>query len=228
MPGFEAAWARADPIGGWLTRDQGRVLWEAARSVPLGGRILEIGSHQGRSTIVLGYAARAVGAEVVAVDPFLAGGLFGGAATRDRFIANIDTAGIADCVRLIPEKSTARRPRWAEPLDLLFIDGKHDYWTVRDDLRWSEHLRAGAPLLVHDAFSSIGVTLGLVVHVLPGTRLRYVGRAGSLARFELAAPAFRDRLRMAAQLPWFARNVLIKAVLRLARLVGYRATPDPY
>ena len=228
MSAFEAAWARAEPVGGWLTHDQGRALWQAAHQVPAGGRILEIGSHQGRSTIVLACAAREAGAKVLAVDPFIAGGVFGGAGTRDLFAANIDAAGLTDVVRLIPEKSTALRPNWQEPLAMLFVDGKHDYWTVRDDLRWTRHLPAGAPVLVHDAFSSIGVTLALLIHVLPGTQLRYLGREGSLARFETRPPSARDRLRMLAELPWFARNITIKIALRLARLTGYRRTPDPY
>jgi Methyltransferase domain len=225
---FADAWTNAERVGGWLTRDQGQALWEAACSVPAGGRILEIGSHQGRSTIVLASAAREVGAEVVAVDPFIAGGMFGGTATRERFTANIETAGVAGAGRLVTEKSTVLRPTWDEPLDMVFIDGKHDYWTVRDDLRWIDHLASGAPVLIHDAFSSIGVTLGLLAHVLPGRQLRYLGRFGSLARFETGAPNARDRLRIVAQLPWFARNVVIKVALRAARLVGYRKTPDPY
>jgi hypothetical protein len=224
---FDHAWAQADAVSGWLTRAQGRALWDAACTVPAGGRIVEIGSHQGRSTIVLGSAARLVGAEVVAVDPYIAGGMFGGTATRERFTANMDAAGLADTVRLVPERSTALRPAWHASVHLLYIDGKHDYWTVRDDLRWSAHLPGGAPVLVHDAFSSIGVTLGLLLHVLPGSRLRYVGRVGSLARFDVGAPSARDRLRMLAQLPWFARNVAIKIFLRLGRAVGYHR-PDPY
>jgi predicted O-methyltransferase YrrM len=228
MTGFEAAWARADAVAGWLTRDQGRALWDAARTVPAGGRILEIGSHQGRSTIVLASAAQATGSEVVAVDPFIADGMFGGPATRDRFAANIDAAGVADVLRLVTEKSTRIRPGWREPLDMVFIDGKHDYWTVRDDLRWSDHLPRGGPLLVHDSFSSIGVTLGLLLHVLPGRQLRYLGRAGSLATFETGTPTAGDRMRMVAQVPWFLRNVAIKIALRAARLTGYRGTPDPF
>jgi hypothetical protein len=228
MTPFDTAWAKADPVGGWLTRDQGRALWDAARTVPSGGRILEIGSHQGRSTIVLASAASATGAQVVAVDPFIANGMFGGTATRDRFTANIDAAGLSDVLRLVTEKSTTLRPTWDEPLDMLFIDGKHDYWTVSDDLLWARHLPAGGPVLVHDAFSSIGVTLGLLLHVLPGRQLRYLGRAGSLARFERGAPTVRDRLRLLAQLPWFLRNVAIKIALRAARLTGYRGTPDPF
>lgn len=228
MPGFELAWTHASPVGGWLTRAQGEALWAAAVGLPRDGLALEIGSHQGRSTIVLAAAARERGARVIAVDPFVEGRLFGGSSTRLRFEANLDAAGLREQVRLIPERSTELRPRWDEPLAMLYIDGKHDYWTVRDDLRWAAHLPEGAPVLVHDSFSSIGVTLGLLVHVLPGKRLRYDGRTGSLARFTVAPPSGRDRLRMLAQLPWFARNVLIKVALRLARVVGYRATPDPY
>ena len=227
-PDFATAWARADAVGGWLTRDQGQALWAAASGVTAGGRILEIGSHQGRSTIVLASAAGPKGVEVVAVDPFLAGGMFGGPGTRDRFTANVAAAGVAGAVRLVVDRSTRLRPTWREPLDMLFVDGKHDYWTVRDDLRWARHLPVGAPVLVHDAFSSIGVTLGLLLHVLPGRELRYLGRTGSLARFETGRPSTGDRLRMLAELPWFVRNVAIKIALRAGRVVGSRGTPDPF
>jgi hypothetical protein len=228
MPGFQDAWGAAAPIGGWMTKAQAQTLWDAAEQVPTCAAILEIGSHQGRSTVVLATAAKRAGSTVIAVDPFVAGPMFGGAATRTRFEQNLRDAGVADVVRLIAQQSTAIRPGWDEPLAMLYIDGKHDYWTVRDDLRWVEHLRAGAPVLVHDAFSSIGVTLSLLIHVLPGRSLRYLGRTGSMARFEVGAPAAADRMRMVRELPWFARNVAIKIGLRVLRLVGYRGTPDPY
>ena len=228
MTSFEAAWARAGAVPGWLTRDQGRALWDAACTVPAGGRILEIGSHQGRSTIVLASAAGKTGIEVVAIDPFIAGGMFGGRATRDRFTANVDAAGVAASVRLITEKSMALRPHWREPFDMLFIDGKHDCWTVSDDLRWTQYMSQGSPVMIHDSFSSIGVTLGLLLHVLPGRQLRYLGRSGSLARFETGIPSPRDRTRMVCELPWFMRNVMIKIALRVARVIGHRDTPDPY
>ncbi|HEY3631881.1 MAG TPA: class I SAM-dependent methyltransferase [Jatrophihabitantaceae bacterium] len=214
--GFVAIWERAATIPGWLTRAQALALWQAAGAAD--GTVVEIGSHQGRSTIVL--AARA---HVVAIDPFVDGPMFGGAATREKFLANVDGAD----VELIAEPSTAVRPRWHEPIGLLYIDGKHDYWTVRDDLRWADHVRAGGAVLVHDAYSSIGVTLALLRHVLPGRRLRYLGRVGSLARFEVGPPSGRDRARMLRELPWWLRNIAIKVVLRIARLVGHRR-PDPY
>jgi hypothetical protein len=220
---FAAAFAIADRIGGWLTRDQARVLWDEACRIGPAGRIVEIGSHQGRSTVLLA----ATGARVVAIDPFVGGSMFGGLATRDRFLAHLAAAGVADRVELRQAKSGTLRPDWNQPIDFLYIDGKHDYWTVSDDLRWAAFLPPGAHVAIHDAFSSIGVTLALLRHVLPGRQLRYLDRTGSLARFEVAAPSGADRLRMLAELPWWLRNVAIKILLRLklfplARLAGHR------
>jgi len=233
MTTFEDAWAIAEPIPGWLTREQARVLWDAARRLPGGARIVEIGSHQGRSTVVLGCAARDRGIRLTAVDPFVQGRLFGGAPTRGTFEKNIASAGLTDVVELVAEYSTRLRQRWTQRFDLLYVDGKHDYWTFTDDLRWSEHLRTGGEILVHDCFSSIGVTSGVLAVVLPGRRYTYVDRAGSLARFRLRRPAARDRARILRELPWFLRNVGIKVLLRLrlhavARAVGHTGRYDPY
>jgi Methyltransferase domain len=230
-PGFEAVFGQIERIGGWLTRDQALALWTEARRVPAGGLIVEIGSHQGRSTVVL--AAAAPQARVIAIDPFVGGAMFGGLATRDRFVANLARAGLSERVELWQARSTELRPSWSEPIDFLYIDGKHDYWTLSDDLRWSEFLPEGARVSIHDAYSSIGVTLGLLRHVLPSRRLRYLDRTGSLARFEIGPVSRADRLRILAELPWWLRNVGIKVLLRLrlyplARLVGHHDTADPY
>jgi len=224
-PNFAFAYARAEAIGGWMTRDQGFALWSEARLVAPGGRIVEIGSHQGRSTVILALAAPA--ATVVAVDPFVGGTLFGGLATKDKFRANIAQAGVDAQVDLRQTKSTDLRPAWNEQIDLLYIDGKHDYWTVSDDLRWTEHVPQAGRVLIHDCYSSIGVTLGVLRHVLPSSRLRYLDRTGSLARFEVGRPSRADRLRILGELPWWIRNVLIKVVLRVARPFGLRR-PDPF
>jgi Methyltransferase domain len=234
-PDFQTVFGQAREIGGWLTEAQARTLWNEAHQVPAGGLIVEIGSHQGRSTVVL--AAAAPQATVIAIDPFVGGAMFGGLATREKFRANVERAGLTGQVELRQAKSTWLRPSWTEPIGFLYIDGKHDYWTLSDDLRWSEFLPAGARICIHDAYSSIGVTLGLLRHALPSRRLRYLDRTGSLARFEVAAPdapvTVADRLRILAQLPWWLRNVGIKVLLRLrlypvARLAGHHDRADPY
>jgi predicted O-methyltransferase YrrM len=232
--GFESAWAIAEQIPGWLTRAQAAMLWQAARRLERGAHIVEIGSHQGRSTVVLARAAQAAGARVTAIDPFVTGRLFGGPTTRDRFEENLTRAAVTDTVTLLPEYSTKARPHWSGgAVDLLYIDGKHDYWTFTDDLRWSGYMAGGGEVLVHDCYSSIGVTSGVVVKILPSRRYSYVDRSGSLARFRLARPVLRDRVRLLRQLPWFLRNVALKILLRLrlrpvARLFGHDSPYDPY
>lgn len=233
MTDFDEAWDHARAIPGWLTREQAEVLWHAARGLPPGGQVVEIGSHRGRSTVVLGHAARAAGARVTAVDPFVDGRLFGGAATREHFERSIALAGLTGTVRLVCDYSTALRRSWTEPIGLLYIDGKHDYWTFTDDLRWSVHLPPGGEVLVHDCFSSVGVTSGVLAKVFLTGRYVYLDRTGSLARFRVGRPAAADRVRVLKELPWFLRNVGLKTLLRLrlhpvARALGHEGPYDPY
>jgi predicted O-methyltransferase YrrM len=231
--GFTGIWRYAESVPGWLTRDQARLLHDEASRLPSGSLALEIGSHQGRSTIVLAPALGQREGHVIALDPFVEGRLFGGTPTRAKFEQHVREAGVAAFVELVPDYSTRARPEWKRPLDLLYIDGKHDYWTVSDDLRWADHLPPGAAVLVHDAYSSIGVTLGLFRHVLGSRYLAYDRRVGSLALFRVRHPRLRDRLRMTAETPWWLRNVVIKVLLRLrlrsvARLAGHDSVYDPY
>lgn len=230
---FDAVWAVADQIPGWLTRDQALMLWQAALRLAPGSHIVEIGSHQGRSTVVLASAARLAGARVTAIDPFLEGRLLGGAATRNRFEVNIAHAGLTDTVTLVAERSTRLRPTWTQQVDLLYIDGKHDFWTVRDDLRWCAVMPVGAEVLVHDCFSSVGVTTGVLATMLTGGRYTYIARTASMAWFRLSHPGWADRARILRQLPWFIRNVWIKVLLRLrlrwlAGALGHVGRADPY
>lgn len=230
---FADAWTLAEDIPGWLTPDQARLLWDEARRLQPGARVLEIGSYQGRSTVVLAAALADSGGQVVAVDPFVDDWKYGSPVTRSRFEEHLARAGVAAGVRLVADYSTAVRPTWTEPLDLLFVDGKHDVLTVLDDLKFAAHVRQGGRLLVHDCFSSVGVTLGVLPLLRPGSPLRFLTRTGSMAVFELGSPGVSDRLRLLAQLPWWARNIGIKVLLRLnlrglARRAGHDSLYDPF
>ncbi|MDT0201311.1 class I SAM-dependent methyltransferase [Nocardioides sp. AE5] len=230
---FDRVWEAADGIPGWLKPGQARILWDEAVSLPAGATVLEIGSHQGRSTVVLGEALRPTGGTVIAVDPFVEGRLFGGTPTRDKFEANIAANDLGGVVELVADYSTALRPTWTRGFDMLYIDGKHDYWTLSDDLHWSVHLPEGGAIVIHDCYSSIGVTLGILRHVLFSDRIVYERRSDSQALFRIGRPTRRDRLRILAEVPWWLRNVAIKVLLRLrlrpiARLVGHDSPYDPY
>jgi hypothetical protein len=225
---FAEAWEHARTIEGWLTEDQARVL-HAEASAAAGGTVVEIGSHLGRSTVVLASS----GAHVVAIDPFPDDWRYGRSDTAQRFGANLARAGAADAVTLLQTASEDALAGWTGDVALLYVDGKHDVVSCLRDLQWTRWLPSGARFLVHDAFSSVGVTLAMLVIAFTGRHSRYVGRTGSLAMFENAAPGLGDRARLLAQLPWFVRNLTIKVLLRsrltlVARLLGHDDTADPY
>ncbi len=230
--GFAAAYRSAEPVPGWLTEPQARVLHAAAGAVPDGGVAVEIGSHHGRSAIVLA-AGLAPGARLVTVDPFGADWRYGQAGTEQAFRANLARAGVDDRVEVRVTTSEAALAQWSEPVDLVYVDGKHDALSLAHDLRWARHLPPGGRLFVHDAYASVGVTLGLLTTLLRSRDLRYLGRTGSLAALEKARPGRVDRLRLLGSLPWFVRNVVVKVLLRLrlrplARLLGHPGADDPY
>ena len=220
----------AAPAGveGWLSEAQARRLRARAAAVAPGRAIVEIGSFRGRSTIVLARAARP-GVEVVAIDPH-AGGDRGpqeiaadrarGEADHAAFVANLALAGVADRVRHVRRPSADALGEVAGPVALLYVDGAHRFGPARDDLaRWGSRVASGGWMLVHDAFSSVGVTAALLAECVLGGRWRYAGRSGSLAEYERCASALRgsastrNAARQLAELPWFARNLLIKALV---------------
>ena len=216
---------------GWLTDAQAERL--RARAAAAGaGTIVEIGSFRGRSTIVLARAA-APGASVVAIDPH-AGSDRGpqeigadsdrGDADHDAFIANLAAAGVSDRVRHVRKMSADALGDVEGPLTMLYVDGAHRFAPARDDIaRWGARVEPGGVMLVHDSFSSIGVTGALLAECAARGSWRYAGRTGSLAEYEkLSAPLTgtaraRDAARQLAQLPWFARNVLFKALVLAGR-----------
>ncbi len=228
---LDELWSAVDAVPGWLTRDQAQDLWDAVAGAPADAVAVEVGSHHGRSTVVLASARPDV--RVTAVDPFVTARLFAGPSVRGAFEKTVRWFGVDDRVDLRPVRSRDARQEWSGTVDVLYVDGKHDLLTVGDDLRWVDHVRPGGAVLVHDAFSSIGVTLGLLLFVLPRQQLRYTGRTGSLASFVVARPSAGDRTRMLRELPWWGRNVGIKVLLRLrlhrvARALGHDDPYDPY
>ncbi len=227
----------ADPLGiegveGWLTVAQARRLADRAAALDRNARIVEIGSFRGRSTIALARAAPE-GVTVVAIDPHAGNDRgpqeldgFAAEAVEDSvvFRRNLAAAGVAERVEHIALPSQEALNSVQGSVDLLFVDGAHRYRAALADLRtWGDRVADGGTMLVHDAFSSVGVTLALGRSTALGTRFRYSGRVGSLAEYRRTSVRGRARaanlVRQVAELPWFAWNVLLKAlvVLRLRR-----------
>ena len=207
-----------------MTDAQARRLWDAASALTAPARVVEIGSFQGRSTIVLASAAPE-GVEVVAIDPHagndrgpqeLEGFQTEAQGDHEAFLANLSAAGVRDRVRHVREFSSAALTAVDGEIDLLYIDGAHRYRPALADIRsWGDRVRSGGTLLIHDSFSSVGVTLAILSSLLLDRRFTYVGRSGSMAEYRRAPArsAAGNALRQLAQLPWFARNVVLKALI---------------
>jgi predicted O-methyltransferase YrrM len=238
--------AAIEGVEGWLTEAQARRLWAAAARVPARGRVVEIGSYRGRSTIVLASAAART-AEVVAIDPHAGndrgprqwdGTAAEGEADHRTFRANLERAGVSGRVRHVRRPSQDALETVDGAIDLLYIDGAHRFRPAALDIeRWGARVAPGGALLIHDAFSAVGVTLAIGRHLLAGGDFRYVGRTGSLAEYRREAPHGPARaatvVRQLAVLPWFGRNLAVKAALAahqpwLARAFGHRTGAWPF
>jgi predicted O-methyltransferase YrrM len=237
-PDLDAALTAIDGVEGWLSEDQARRLWTAAREVSAPGQIVEIGSFRGRSTIVLSRAA-ADGVQVVAIDPH-GGGDRGpqeitpdaerGNADHVAFQHNLARAGVNGKVRHVRQMSDAAHGGVDGPIDMLYVDGAHRYAPARDDIAaWGARVPLGGTMLVHDSYNAIGVMLAQLRLLFFSGEWRYVGRSRSLAQYrrEALSPGGRvaNALRQAVHLPYFVRNGLIKVALvarlrPVARLLG--------
>lgn len=243
--GFEAALDAIRDIEGWLTEGQARLLYDRAAALAPASRIIEIGSFHGRSTIVLALAAPE--AQLVSIDPYVADEAASRRASRatdagrvalERFEANLERAGVRHRVEHVREFSSAALGKVQGAVDLLYIDGAHDPRSALADVHgWGGRVREGGTMLIHDAFSSVGVTLAQLVRLFFGAQFRYVGRSRSLAEYRRESIQARTRVsnaaRQTAQLPWFARNVVIKVALvararPVARALGHSEERFPY
>jgi len=240
--GFDGASAAVADVEGWMTPGQARKLWDCASAVRAGGQIVEIGSFRGRSTIVLG-RAMAPDVTLIAIDPHagndrgpqeLEGFEEHAAADFDVFRANLARAGVADAVRHIRKFSTEALEDVSGDIDLLYIDGAHRFRPALEDIRrWSARIAPGGTLLIHDSFSSVGVTGALVAELFFSREFRYLGRSESMTHYEREPLSGQERLRnvakQAAQLPWFFRNVAIKSLIvaHLGRLTRPMFGHDP-
>jgi glycosyltransferase involved in cell wall biosynthesis len=193
-PGTRAAILdRMRKIEGWFDDDEAelliRVTVELIRGLPTPHTIVEVGSYCGRSTVVLGGAVRALGggARIYAVDPHegeigaIDGtvGLRSDGPTLERFLANVEAARLGDLVEPIVQRST--EVDWRRPVGLLFVDGLHDYVSVRGDVdHFGPWLVPGGYLAFHDHRDEFPGVRACVRELLATGAYSGYGQAGSL------------------------------------------------
>lgn len=228
MADFNSVFTSLANVNGWMTRDQAQRLWDRAGELPTGSTVVEIGSFQGRSMCVLASSA-APGVTLYAIDPH--GGNDRGPQELDGFaeeaesdhqifLANLANAGVRDRVTYLRKYANDATNDVTSQLDLLYVDGAHRFKPASQDIRqWGVRVKDGGRLLVHDSFSSIGVTLALVVLTFFSSQWIYEGRSQSMAQFRRGPNTLGARCgslaRQLAQLPYFALNLVYKVLLAL-------------
>ena len=175
-------------LEGWLDDDEAKLLVETLGKLSSAGvasSIVEIGSYCGKSTVVLGLALKQSGrhaSRIYAIDPHdgristVDGGIAATAPTLDKFQRNIQAAGIASLVEPVVAESIA--VDWNRVIDLLFIDGFHDYDHVRRDFgHFSPWIKSAGYVAFHDWAPHF-----------PGVK-RFVGELVRSGEYRIAATA---------------------------------------
>jgi MMP 1-O-methyltransferase len=137
---------------GWLRDGEGELLFRLARSCQGRGAIVEIGSWKGKSTIWLAKGSMASDSvKVWAVDPHTGSEALGRVNTFEEFKRNIMSAGLGEMVTPIVQPSQEAAAGFKAPIELIFIDGAHDYASARADFdAWFPKVVDGGTVAFHD------------------------------------------------------------------------------
>jgi len=179
-------------IPGWLTDEEGEALYELARSCRGDGAIVEIGSWKGKSTVCLGLGSQAGrSVPIYAIDPH-ADYRFGD------FKTNVERAGIAELVRPVASLSQPAADTFDEPIELLFVDGSHEYDLVLEDFeKWVPKVVDGGWVAFHDTTWTVGPRKVVGQGVYRSRRFkdaRFVVGSTTVAR-KVARNSLADRAR---------------------------------
>ena len=179
-------------VPGWLTDEEGEALYELARACRGDGVIVEIGSWKGKSTICLGLGSQAgKGVPVYAIDPHTD-------ARFGDFESNVERAGINELVRPIASLSQPAADDFHEPIEILFVDGSHEYDLVLEDFeKWVPKVVEGGWVAFHDTTWTAGPRRVVGDAVYRSRRfkdVRFVVGSTTVAR-KVARNSFVDRAR---------------------------------
>lgn len=134
-------------IGGWFDFDD--VYDEQVERATDGAVFVEVGLFKGRSCAYLATAIRDSGKWIAfyGVDPFPRPDI-----TADGFLANMRACGVDDYVRLMHMPSVEAAKTFADAsVDFVYIDGWHDYESVRNDIAaWRPKVKKGGTIAGHD------------------------------------------------------------------------------
>ncbi len=158
---IDEAWLATKDVPGHLQENEARFLGALAACVPASGRIVEIGSFKGRSTVMLAKVAKHFGFQpIVAIDPHThvlthATDSPSASSTYDEFLHSIRSSGAESHVEVHRALSKDVSQTWDQPIRLLWIDGDHSYAGVQTDFHgFARFVQQNGVIAMHDALNN--------------------------------------------------------------------------
>jgi len=174
-------------VDGWLSYHEALYLYSLAAVGSGRGKILEIGSWKGKSTIILARGSKwSKREQVYAVDPHKGGPDqeshgYKSIDSEIEFRSNVEREGVADYVIPLVMKSEEAVVGWSEPIRLLWIDGDHSYEAVKKDfLLWEPFVAPGGVIAFHDTYSWEGPKRVVEEMILPSRSFVVIGLVDSI------------------------------------------------
>jgi len=189
--GLLAVYKRVQKINGWLEEKEADLLitmvLKACIQMPGQHTIVEVGSYEGKSTVLLGSMIKEFFPDVriVSIDPHdgrlgaLDQGVITVAPSLTQLTTNLQAAGLSEVVEVVQER--ACDVSWSEPVFFLIIDGLHDYPSVARDFRQiAPSVVKGGYIAFHDYADYFPGVQAFVHELLESDAYRKVGKAESL------------------------------------------------
>jgi predicted O-methyltransferase YrrM len=172
--------SQTEGVEGWLNEAEGRLLHRLARKCSGKGVVVEIGSWKGKSTIWLGHGSRdGRNVKIHAIDPHTGSPEHGGTNrhvwTFEQFQKNIQSAGVDDVIVPHVDYSVTAAQKFDEPVELIFVDGLHEYEGVKADFEaWFPKVIEGGIMAFHDTTGWDGPRKVVTEHLFKSRRFRKV------------------------------------------------------
>lgn len=176
----------ANTFDGWLSDIEGELLYNLAKNCSGKGVIVEIGSWKGKSTTYLANGSEAGNnVPIYAIDPHIGSPenqVDGPVWTFDEFQNNIKQSPASKLVTPLVKTSEAAAAEITEPVEVIFIDGAHEYEMVALDFDlWFDKVIDGGWMAFHDTtYSWEGPRRLVAERVYTSNRFRHARYAGTI------------------------------------------------
>lgn len=143
-------WQELDKINGWFTREEAICMQWIVKQLPQGSKTVELGSFQGRSSIMIA-SALSTGSILYCIDNFSES-----FDILNAFMKNIKEFKVNDKIRfLMMDNIEAAKEFGDESIQMVFVNTTHSSESIKQDiLEWCPKIRVGGFLVCHNYTSS--------------------------------------------------------------------------